>query len=589
MKKILLLLTALFVMGGVEMSAKKLDADLSKLPATSENTTWVWDSEAGSGTFEWTATSYNSTELFGTGDYSAYTTLNLVTEAGTANQYRVIIKYNNGKGQTTIGPVSTGELSVNLSDYATGADLTQIATIRLSGSNGVTGNIKVKEVYLEGPDVNYIEASHVFDRPEGVTGVNGMTTSTGPWSIAYPQTVGNETLFGGNIDGDDKSITITDYDYLYFVVSTASEDAHTGLRTFVWNGSERVCLYPHPVEDCAGVTNWTETTWITSPGVYAVKISDYGLLRGFKALQGWAGNAGTIVVSDVYLSKGLVLPSIKYALVGEVEGSSSLTKALADESAVVFDATGVIGSGIELTPANPNAIFIAKEGTLSNTKNVQIGNTIANLEITDKKPLADLTGVTATAATYTRSMTNKFGTICLPYAVTSTASVKYYTIDNLDGGVLTLKEETVLAAGTPAIVEKVSGESITATGSGALAAAGAPTDNLELIGTFEEKTVLAADYAGKNIYAIKNNQFVQGLNSITVPAFRAYFTADASAEANLRLGFGDEATAIEKLTGKNGVEVEAVYSVSGASQPALQKGINLVKFSDGSVKKVIVK
>ena len=282
-------------------------------------------------------------------------------------------------------------------------------------------------------------------------------------------------------------------------------------------------------------------------------------------------------------------PSNKYALIGEVAGSASLTAALADESAVVFDATGVTGTDLTFTPANPNAIFIAKEGTLSNTKNVQIGNTIKNLEITDKKPLADLTGVTATYATYTRSMTNQFGTICLPYAVKSSASVKYYTIGSLDGDVLTLKEETELAAGTPAIVEKVSGESITATGSGALAAAGAPTDTLELIGTFEEKTVLAADYAGKNIYAIKNNQFVQGLNSITVPAFRAYFTADASAEANLRFGFGDEATAIEKLTGKNGVEVEAVYSVSGASQPALQKGINLVKFSDGSVKKVIVK
>ena len=186
-------------------------------------------------------------------------------------------------------------------------------------------------------------------------------------------------------------------------------------------------------------------------------------------------------------------------------------------------------------------------------------------------------------------MTNQFGTICLPYAVKSSASVKYYTIDELSGDVLTLKEEETLAAGTPAIVEKVTGNAITATGSGALAAAGAPTGNLELIGTFEKKTVLAADYPGKNIYAISNNQFVQGLTSITVPAFRAYFTAEESAEANLRLGFGDEATAIEKLTGKDGVEVEAVYSVSGASQPALQKGINLVKFSDGSVKKVIVK
>lgn len=269
---------------------------------------------------------------------------------------------------------------------------------------------------------------------------------------------------------------------------------------------------------------------------------------------------------------------------------ASLASALADKSAKVFDATGVIGTGIELTPANPNVIFIANAGTLSNTKNVQIGTTIANLEITDGYPLADLTGVTATEATYTRSMTNQFGTICLPYAVESSASVKYYTIDELSGDVLTLKEEATLAAGIPAIVEKVTGNAITATGSGALAAAGAPTGNLELIGTFEKKTVLAADYPGKNIYAISNNQFVQGLTSITVPAFRAYFTAEERAEANLRLAFADnEATAIEKLTGKNGVEVEAVYSVSGASQPALQKGLNLVKFSDGSVKKVIVK
>lgn len=583
-------MTALFVMGGVNLYAKKLELDLSKLPTASENTTWLWDGEAGSGTFEWSQTSYNSTELFGSGDYSAYTTLNFVTEAGTADHFRIIIKYNNGKGQTTINPVAVGENSLNLSTYATVVDLAHIAAIRISGANDCTGNVKVKNVYLEGPDINYIEASSIFERPEGVAGVNGMTTSQTPWSITYPQTVASETLFGGDINSDNRSVTITDYDYLYFVVSTVSDDAHTGLRVFVSDGSDRTILYPHPVEDCAGVTNWEETTWITSPGVYAVNISDYSLLRGFKALQGWNGNAGTIVVSDIYLSRGFVLPSAKYALVGEVAGSASLTNALADESAIVFDATGVTGTGISLSSANPNAIFIANAGTLSNTKNVQIGTTIANLEITDGYPLADLTGVTATEATYTRSMTNQLGTICLPYAVGSSASVKYYTIDELSGDVLTLKEEKTLAAGTPAIVEKVTGNAITATGSGALAAAGVPTGNLELIGTFEKKTVLAADYPGKNIYAISNNQFVQGLTSITVPAFRAYFTAEESAEANLRLAFADnEATAIEKLTGKNGVEVEAIYSVSGASQPALQKGVNLVKFSDGSVKKVFVK
>jgi hypothetical protein len=345
------------------------------------------------------------------------------------------------------------------------------------------------------------------------------------------------------------------------------------------------------VNDTKGLDKYDNTnklvTWNEEGKYYSVDLSKVATYEGRILLRAIKDNSGVNgVVNNIVVCKAL--PQA-YALSGSGVEFSSVAAALSDASAVYFDATGLAVTGVELTPANPNAIFKANAGTLSNTKNVQVGNTIANLEIADGYPLADLTGATATAATYSRTMTNKFGTICLPYAVSSTADVKYYTIGSLDGDVLTLKEETELEAGTPAIVEKVSGESITATGSGALAAAGAPTGNLELIGTFEEKTVLAADYVGKNIYAIKNNQFVQGLNSITVPAFRAYFTADASAEANLRLGFGDEATAIEKLTGKNGVEVEAVYSVSGASQPALQKGINLVKFSDGSVKKVIVK
>ena len=395
---------------------------------------------------------------------------------------------------------------------------------------------------------------------------------TPDWNIG----VSTDTYYGtSDYNGKKYQADLTGYDELRIYRNEAQK-----IRIWFVKNENELVKYDQDSKD--------QIQWNEEGKYYSVnlsKVTTYNgkiLLRAIKSEgTGKFGTVNNIVVCEEIVQS--------YALSGSGVEFSSVAAALSDASATVYDATGITGLGVELTPANPNAIFKANAGTLSNTKNVQVGNTIANLEIADGYPLADLTGATATAATYSRTMTKKFGTICLPYAVSSTADVKYYTIGSLDGDVLTLKEETVLDAGTPAIVEKVSGESITATGSGALAAAGAPTDNLELIGTFEEKTVLAADYAGKNIYAIKNNQFVQGLNSITVPAFRAYFTADASAEANLRLGFGDEATAIEKLTGKNGVEVEAVYSVSGASQPALQKGINLVKFSDGSVKKVIVK
>lgn len=580
MKKILLLLTALFVMGGGEVSARKVDADLSKYTSN-------WDATNNVLSFSWTTTYGNQLlpELdLPTGDLRAYTKLVVETEEiGNADFFRVLV-YNGDdtNNSNTLKVTKTGTMEFDLASNV--GNLSKVTKIVLSGSNwedskngtwGTTpASFKVKAVYLEGPD--QIEATSGAETPINKMtsyhkdGDTYVTTGYTPnYRIDEPT---GAAYFGVDWNGEN----LQNYTDLTGCTSIrVYQNASTPkVRAFFFN------------KDATG----QEVIWFTwnAAGYYELDLA---------AVQEKVNNLKLISIrpesgQTSSVTKMVVLqPSSKidYVLSGAGVNGASAIAALNDASATVYDVTGVIGSGIELTPANPNAIFIAEEGTLSNTKNVQIGNTIANLEITDKKPLADLTGVTATAATYTRSMTNLFGTICLPYAVTSTASVKYYTIDNLDGGVLTLKEETELAAGTPAIVEKVSGESITATGSGALAAAGAPTGNLELIGTFEEKTVLAADYAGKNIYAIKNNQFVQGLNSITVPAFRAYFTADASAEANLRLGFGDEATAIEKLTGKNGVEVEAVYSVSGASQPALQKGINLVKFSDGSVKKVIVK
>ena len=299
---------------------------------------------------------------------------------------------------------------------------------------------------------------------------------------------------------------------------------------------------------------------------------------------------GNCFVESIELVDGT--ETYDYALFGD--GGMKLgtaVEAMADEAATIYDVTGLTNDTklkVELTPANPNAIFIAKEGALSNTKNVMVGTTIANLELTDGYPFAVPSGATATAATYTRSMSNKYGTVCLPYAVASTDAVKYYTIESLAANELTLKAEATLSAGTPAIVEMVSGSSITATGSGALAEAGAPTDNLKLIGTYEAKTILASDYAGKGIYAISNNQFVQATNSINLPAFRAFFTA-ASAESNIRLVFDEDATAIDALSGEGDVTIEGIYSLDGAEMPSLQKGINVVKFSNGEVKKVIVK
>ena len=68
----------------------------------------------------------------------------------------------------------------------------------------------------------------------------------------------------------------------------------------------------------------------------------------------------------------------------------------------------------------------------------------------------------------------------------------------------------------------------------------------------------------------------------------ARFT-DAQAQAHvLTILTGDEATAIAGIEAGKAVNGD-IYAVNGAKLNALQKGINIVKYADGSVKKILVK
>lgn len=149
-----MMLTLMLCLLGVgNVGAVRLTVDLSKLPSSSENTTWSWNAETSTGTFTWTGTSYNSTELYGAADYSAYTTLHYTIEAGTSDHFRIIVKYSNGTAQTTYS-ASCGEKSLTWATIGVdNANLPFISTIRLSGANdNADKNVLVKSIYLEGPD-----------------------------------------------------------------------------------------------------------------------------------------------------------------------------------------------------------------------------------------------------------------------------------------------------------------------------------------------------------------------------------------------------------------------------------------------------
>jgi len=222
-------------------------------------------------------------------------------------------------------------------------------------------------------------------------------------------------------------------------------------------------------------------------------------------------------------------------------------------------------------------------------QNIVNNGECTNLVLIDGKPFGYTEDITATNATYSRSVTNTFGTICLPYAVSSNNDVQYYTLNNISGSTLYLTAQTDIEAGMPAIFEmKNNATTLRATATdatvkGSVVAAEAST--LMLNGTFSGESV-STNLA--NSYFISDNKFCQASNSITVNPFRAYFTTAGSPVKAFNLSTEEDETAI------NGVQtsisnVQSIFDANGVELQSLRKGLNIVKMNNGNVQKIMVK
>lgn len=129
--------------------------------------------------------------------------------------------------------------------------------------------------------------------------------------------------------------------------------------------------------------------------------------------------------------------------------------------------------------------------------------------------------------TYSRSLNNAWGTICLPYAVTSAnraaSNAKYYSISHIADSKLYLKEETGnLAAGQPYIFEyqgAVPGTLTITCGT----AASEISNNRGLIGTYVQGTIAS----GENYYIVQGG-VVKAVDdgAVNIAANRAYIDKD---------------------------------------------------------------
>jgi len=213
--------------------------------------------------------------------------------------------------------------------------------------------------------------------------------------------------------------------------------------------------------------------------------------------------------------------------------------------------------------------------------------------------------------TYSRSMTNKWGTIVVPFNVASGYDYDIFTISGVSDTELTLTKVDKLPCGTPALIRMSESAKNEETGKYELVLSSAsnhkrndeicnyvntpdPVDGYTLTGTFT-----AQEITDKSGYIIANNAFwdiddVKGTNKVYNAPFRAYIACDAPNAAKMLTindddddNDNDDATGINQLTTSSPLgELEGtlIYNLNGQRLNAPQKGINII-----NGKKVLVK
>ena len=219
------------------------------------------------------------------------------------------------------------------------------------------------------------------------------------------------------------------------------------------------------------------------------------------------------------------------------------------------------------------------------------------VSLSDDSYISDKASGTVNEISYTRTMTSDWGTLVLPYPLTLTGNEPYrlYSIDNMTGEELVLKQlEGVVAAGTPCVVKRNGSEAELTFGANKAALKMAiddqPVGGMNFSGTYWTKDVTNGYIIAKDCFW--NVEKLKGVGSVTavkVGPFRAWLDGtSANAPAQLSMRIDGSTTGIDAIDALNDAEAE-YYDLSGKRLDEPQRGVNIVRMKSGKTKKIIIK
>ena len=205
-------------------------------------------------------------------------------------------------------------------------------------------------------------------------------------------------------------------------------------------------------------------------------------------------------------------------------------------------------------------------------------------------------------ASYTRSVSNHWATLCLPFAFSAdNNTARFYSVGSYTDGTIAVEQLTgTIAAGTPVLAYVSEGNELSVTAMGA-AAVDAPAIADVLQGAFaqtevkEDEYIIANDHFWNAAWLKKNNNAVK---NVYVAPYRASLTLEklsTDAKPNsISIAFGeDETTGVTDASaslrlGDIALDGAEMYDLQGRRLTAPQRGMIIVR-KDGVSRKVVVR
>lgn len=296
---------------------------------------------------------------------------------------------------------------------------------------------------------------------------------------------------------------------------------------------------------------------------------------------------GRITAEILFNPSAEVAPFIKLPLTTDedlTDGVYPITLkniVMLDEDGVEINNSPIVTTYIKI--GNPENKSLALEGKITADVNEALAQESSNtIESLDLSKVSEIDGtltlvdyrelvppsrpVEVSKVSYARNASNAWGTIFLPYAVSSDENIQYYQLKGTNGDVMTFVPVDGLKAGEPGVFKKADGSTVSfdvenTTISNSVKE-GQEVEGFKLVGSYSNIAINTAETPG---CYIKDNQFKTGVGTFYIDTFRSYFLNNNPNPAKVfKIAVEDEITGITTVVGELDAKTGEIYSINGA-------------------------